>query len=63
MSNRSASNSHNDVWLRAVQPATEPEPKPAHWPLPVIGLGLVATLAWLSFIVWLVLQLVGWLFN
>jgi hypothetical protein len=26
-------------------------------------LGLVATLAWVSLLGWLVLQLVGWLFN
>ena len=62
MSNRSAPNSHDDVWLTAVQPATEPEPKQAGWPLLIIVLGLVATLSWLSLIAWLVLQLV-WLFD
>ncbi len=63
MSDRSVPNPHNDVWLTAVQPATEPEPKQARWPLLVIVLGLVATLAWVSLLGWLVLQFVGWLFN
>jgi hypothetical protein len=63
MSDRSVLNPHNDALLTAVQPETAAEPKHARWPLLMIILGLIATLIWTGFLVWVAGHLLRGLFS
>jgi hypothetical protein len=56
MSNRSASNSHNDVALTLVQPEPAARKDPL-WPLLVIILALITTAIWVGFLGWLAVEL------
>jgi hypothetical protein len=52
---------HNDDVQGAPVPAQEPGPITA-WPLMLIGVGVILTLAWVSFFAWLLFELTSQMF-
>ncbi len=54
---------HNDDVAGLPRGEAEAEVKRARWPLVVLALGGLATLAWTSLLAWLVSKLVMWFWN